>query len=72
MARESGGGIYPAAFLPKRSMKNDDLHVVQDEWSYSVTKTPARKKAKRARQKAKRQLSKKRLAQAVLNGISTD
>lgn len=46
-------------------MKKDDLHVVQDEWSYTVTKTPARKKAKRARQKAKRQLSKKRIAQEI-------
>ncbi|MBP5616257.1 MAG: hypothetical protein J6X06_00415 [Elusimicrobiaceae bacterium] len=43
-------------------MKQDDLHVAQDEWSYTVTKTSARKKAKRARQKAKRQLSKKLLA----------
>ena len=39
------------------------LHVTQDEWSYTATKTSARKKVKRARVKAKRQLSKKLLAQ---------
>ncbi len=46
-------------------MKKDELHVSQDEWAYSCTRTPARTKAKRARQKAKRSLSKKLLAQAL-------
>jgi len=44
-------------------MKKDTLHVVQDEWSYTTTKSSARKKVKRARAKAKRQLSRKLLAQ---------
>jgi len=43
-------------------MKQDDLHVAQDEWGYTCTKTSARKRVKRARNKAKRQLSKKWLA----------
>ena len=46
-------------------MKEDLLHVAQDEWSYTATKTSARKKVKRARSKAKRQLSKKLLAQSA-------
>ncbi|MBR4681817.1 MAG: hypothetical protein IKP06_00715 [Elusimicrobiaceae bacterium] len=47
-------------------MKKDELHVAQDEWVYTLTKTSARKKAKRARAKAKRQLTKKLLAQTPL------
>jgi len=46
-------------------MKKEDLHVAQDEWSYTCTKTSARTKTKRARQKAKRQLGKKLLARAA-------
>ena len=42
--------------------KKEILHVAQDEWSYTCTKTSARTKVKRARNKAKRQLSKKLLA----------
>ena len=48
-------------------MKKDELHVAQDEWAYTLTKTPARKKAKRARAKAKRQLTKKLLARTTLD-----
>lgn len=46
-------------------MKHDELHVPQDEWSYTCTKTSARTKAKRARTKAKRGLSKKLLAREL-------
>lgn len=44
-------------------MKKDELHVSQDEWVYTCTKSPARAKVKRARTKEKRRLSKKLLAQ---------
>ncbi|WP_158093809.1 hypothetical protein [Candidatus Avelusimicrobium gallicola] len=47
-------------------MKKDELHVSQDEWAYPCAKTPTRAKVKRARQKAKRTLSKKLLAQALM------
>jgi len=46
-------------------MKQDNLHVVQDEWTYTATKTAARGKVKRSRAKAKRRLSKKLLAQEL-------
>ena len=46
-------------------MKPNELHVKQDEWVYTVTKTAARSKAKRARTKAKRRLSKKLVAQEI-------
>ncbi len=46
-------------------MKKDDLHVVQDEWSYTATQTAARTKIKRTRAKAKRRLSKKLIAQEL-------
>lgn len=46
-------------------MNKQELHVKQDEWSYTCTKSAARVKAKRARNKAKRALSKKLLAQAA-------
>jgi hypothetical protein len=46
-------------------MKKDELHVKQDEWLYTCTKSSARIKAKRARTKAKRSLSKKLLAQEM-------
>ena len=46
-------------------MKKDELHVSQDEWTYTCTKTSARAKVKRARTKAKRSLSKKLLAQEL-------
>lgn len=42
-------------------MKDQDLPVKQDQWSYTTTKTSARKKVKRARSKAKRALSKRLL-----------
>jgi len=48
-------------------MKQDDLHVVQDEWAYTATKTAARGKMKRARAKAKRRMSKKLLAQELVS-----
>lgn len=37
------------------------LHVKQDEWRYTTSKTSARKLAKRQRSKAKRRLSKEKL-----------
>lgn len=46
-------------------MNKQELHVKQDEWSYTCTKSAARVKAKRARSKAKRALSKKLLAQTA-------
>jgi hypothetical protein len=46
-------------------MKKDELHVTKDEWTYTLTKTSARQKTKRAHAKAKRQLSKKMLAQTI-------
>lgn len=46
-------------------MKKDELHVKQDEWLYTCTKSAARTKVKRARMKAKRSLSKKLLAQEI-------
>lgn len=46
-------------------MNKDELHVSQDEWIYTCTKTSARAKVKRARTKAKRCLSKKLLAQTL-------
>lgn len=46
-------------------MKKDELHVSQDEWTYTCTKTSARAKVKRARTKAKRSLSKKLLTQEM-------
>lgn len=45
-------------------MNKQEMHVKQDEWSYTCTKCAARTKAKRARSKAKRALSKKLLADA--------
>lgn len=45
-------------------MNKQVLHVKQDEWAYTCTKSAARTKAKRARSKAKRALSKKLLADA--------
>ena len=42
-------------------MKDKVLPVKQDEWSYTATKTAARRKVKRARSKAKRALSKQLL-----------
>ncbi|WP_428074654.1 hypothetical protein [Candidatus Avelusimicrobium aviculae] len=46
-------------------MKQDPLHVKQDEWTYTCTQSAARRKVKRARGKAKRQLSKKLVGQAL-------
>lgn len=46
-------------------MKKDELHVSQDEWTYTCTKASARAKVKRARTKAKRSLSKKLLAREL-------
>jgi len=57
------GGIFPPLFL--LDMKQDELHVTQDEWSYTTTKTSARTKVKRTRAKAKRQLSKKLIAREL-------
>lgn len=37
------------------------LHVKQDEWRYTTTKTTARKLAKRQRNKAKRRLVKEKI-----------
>ena len=37
------------------------LHVKQDEWRYTTTKTSARKLAKRQRNKAKRRLVKEKI-----------
>ncbi len=48
-------------------MKKDELHVKQDEWLYTCTKSGARAKVKRARTKAKRSLSKKILAKEIAN-----
>ncbi len=46
-------------------MKDKILPVKQDEWAYTATKTPARKKVKRARNKAKRALSKRLLKEEI-------
>lgn len=46
-------------------MKQDPLHVRQDEWAYPCTQSTARRKAKRARTKAKRRLAKKLLGQEL-------
>ena len=48
-------------------MRQEDLHVVQDEWAYNATKTSARTKVKRTRAKAKRRLSKKLIAAELAN-----
>ena len=38
-----------------------ELHVKQDEWRYTTTKTAARKLVKRQRNKAKRRLVRKKI-----------
>ena len=45
----------------KMTSMDKNLHVKQDEWRYTTSKTSARKLAKRQRNKAKRRLSKARL-----------
>lgn len=45
----------------KMTSMDKNLHVKQDEWRYTTSKTSARKLAKRQRNKAKRRLSKERL-----------
>lgn len=50
-------------------MKDDLLPVKQDQWSYTATKTSARKKVKRARSKAKRALSKRLLKEDAAQDV---